>query len=136
MRLNDVQLVLRGPKCNKTISTTPLHHHKPEPLLQSRMDPRFHVFYVKFGRLRNDSHQPRQPFSNLLWSSAAVAFCLTCCAFRSSLLHTSVGTSGYLNYCFLSISSNQSGHSPLTSTRHFHPQICFSYLFQNILCKP
>ncbi len=37
-------------------------------------------------------------------------------------------TSGYLSYCCLSIISNQSVHSPLTSKRHLS-------LFQTILCK-
>jgi len=69
-------------------------------------------------------------------SSAAVALLLqgsTCCVFRDALQQISVGTSGYLSYCCLSISSNQSSHSPLTSginktfsptellfTRYFH----------------
>ncbi len=48
-RLNNAQLVLRGPKCAKKISPTPLHHHhQPEPLRQGRMDPCFHVLYAKF----------------------------------------------------------------------------------------
>ncbi len=43
-RLNDAQLVQRGPKCAKKISPTSLHqHHQPEPLRQGRMDPCFHV---------------------------------------------------------------------------------------------
>ncbi len=53
-----------------------------------------------------------------VWSSAAVAHLLqgsTCCAFRDSILHTLVVTSDYLSYCCLSIISNQSAHSPLTS---------------------
>ncbi len=53
-----------------------------------------------------------------MWSSAAVAHLLqdsTCCAFRNGILHILVVTSGYLSYCFLSIISNQSAHSPLTS---------------------
>ncbi len=53
-----------------------------------------------------------------MWSSAAVAHLLqgsTCCAFRDGILHTLVVTSGYLSYCCLSIISNQSAHSPLTS---------------------
>ncbi len=53
-----------------------------------------------------------------MWSSAAVAHLLqslTCCVFRESILHTLVVTSGYLSYCCLSIISNQSAHSPLTS---------------------
>ena len=39
----------------------------------------------------------------------------TCCAFRDGILHTLVVTSGYLSYCCLSIISNHSAHSPLTS---------------------
>ncbi len=53
-----------------------------------------------------------------MWSSAAVAHLLqgsTCCAFRDGILHTLVVTSDYLSYCCLSIISNQSAHSPLTS---------------------
>ncbi len=53
-----------------------------------------------------------------MWSSAAAAHLLqgsTCCAFRDGILHTLVVTSGYLSYCCLSIISNQSAHSPLTS---------------------
>ncbi len=53
-----------------------------------------------------------------MWSSAAVAHLLqgsTCSAFRDGILHTLVVMSGYLSYCCLSIISNQSAHSPLTS---------------------
>ncbi len=53
-----------------------------------------------------------------MWSSAAGAHLLqgsTCCAFRDGVLHHLVVTRGYLSYCFLSIISNQSVHSPLTS---------------------
>ncbi len=47
--LNDAQLVIRGPKCAKKISHTPLHHHhQPEPLRQGRMDPCFHILYAIF----------------------------------------------------------------------------------------
>ncbi len=42
--LNNAQLVLRGSKCPKKISPTPLHHHQPEPLRQGRMDPCFMFF--------------------------------------------------------------------------------------------
>ncbi len=49
-----------------------------------------------------------------MWSSAAVQGS-TCCVFRDGILHTLVVTSGYLSYCCLSIISNQSGQSPLTS---------------------
>lgn len=45
----------------------------------------------------------------------------TCCAFRDALLHSSVVTGGYLSYCGLSISSNQSDHSPLTSAINKRP---------------
>ncbi len=58
--------------------------------------------------------QERHP----VWSSAAVVHLLqgsTCCVFRDGILYTLVVTSGYLSYCCLSIISNQSVHSPLTS---------------------
>ncbi len=102
-----------------------------------------------------ETHQTRQRFSNLLlsnfcepvqivaklfpvlswqerhpvWSSTAVAHLLqgsTCCTFRDGILHTLIVMSGYLSYCCLSIISNQSAHSPLTSTRHFRPHNCRS----------
>ncbi len=60
------------------------------------------------------SWQERHP----VWSSAAEAHLLqgsTCCAFRDVIRHILVVTSGYLSYCCLSIISNQSAHSPLTS---------------------
>ncbi len=53
-----------------------------------------------------------------VWSSAAVAHLLQgsmCCVFRDGILQILVVTSGYLSYCCLSIISNQSVHSPLTS---------------------
>ncbi len=53
-----------------------------------------------------------------MWSSAAGVHLLlgsTCCVFRDGILHTLVVTSGYLSYCCLSIISNQSVYSPLTS---------------------
>ncbi len=53
-----------------------------------------------------------------MWSSAAGAHLLQgsmCCVFRDGILHTLVVTSGDLSYCCLSIISNQSAHSPLTS---------------------
>ncbi len=53
-----------------------------------------------------------------VWSSAAVSHLLqgsTCCVFRDDILYTLVVTSGYFSYCCLSIISNQSVHSPLTS---------------------
>ncbi len=53
-----------------------------------------------------------------VWSSAAGVHLLqgsTCCVFRDGILQILVVTSGYLSYCCLSIISNQSVHSPLTS---------------------
>ncbi len=76
------------------------------PILVSRCE-----LYPPFPGL---SWQERHP----VWSSAAVAHLLqvsTYCAFRDGILHTLVVTSGYLSYCCLSIISNQSAHSPLTS---------------------
>ncbi len=118
--LNDTQLVLKGPKCAKKISPTPLHpHHQPEPLRQGRMDPCFHVLYAiclweMYPPCPVLIWQERHP----VWSSAAGAHLLqgsTCCVFRDGILQTLVVTSGYLSYCCLSIISNQSAHSPLTS---------------------
>ncbi len=74
-RLNDAQLVLRGLKCAKKVSPTPLHHHhQSEPLRQGRMDPCFHVIYAKFWpyhlnvAAEIETHQTRHHFSNLLLS--------------------------------------------------------------------
>ncbi len=53
-----------------------------------------------------------------VWSSAAGVHLLQgsmCCVFRDGILQILVVTSGYLSYCCLSIISNQSVHSPLTS---------------------
>ncbi len=53
-----------------------------------------------------------------VWSSAAGAHLLQgsmCCVFRDGVLQILVVTSGYLSYCCLTIISNQSVHSPLTS---------------------
>ena len=60
------------------------------------------------------------------WSSAVVAYPLRgllCCVFRDALLHTTVVMCGYLNYCHLPVSFDQSGPSPLTSliNKHFCP---------------
>ncbi len=53
-----------------------------------------------------------------MWSSAAGVHLLQgsmCCVFRDGILQILVVTSGYLSYCCLSIITNQSVHSPLTS---------------------
>ncbi len=78
-----------------------------------------------------------------MWSSAAVAHLLqgtTCFAFRDGILHTLFVTSGYLSYCCLSIISNHSVYSPLTSdiNKAFSStQLLLSgYFFYSILCKP
>ncbi len=74
------------------------------------------------------SWQERHP----VWSSAAGAHLLQgsmCCVFRDGVLYTLVVTSRYLSYCCLSVNSNQSAHSPLTSTRHFHPHLTGYFLF-------
>ncbi len=58
------------------------------------------------------------PERHPVWSSAAGAHLLqgsTCCVFRDGILQILVVMSGYLSYCYLSIISNQSVHSPLTS---------------------
>ncbi len=58
------------------------------------------------------------PERHPVWSSAAGAHLLqgsTCCVFRDGILQILVITSDYLSYCCLSIISNQSVHSPLTS---------------------
>ncbi len=90
-----------------------------------------------------ETHQTRQSFYNLLcpvfgdpvWivssvccsyltgAAPGVVFCCwshllqgsMCCVFRDGILQILVVTSGYLSYCCLSIISNQSVHSPLTS---------------------
>ncbi len=58
------------------------------------------------------------PERHPVWSSAAGAHLLqgsTCCVFRDCILHTLVVTSVYLSFCCLSIISNQSAHSHITS---------------------
>ena len=55
-----------------------------------------------------------------------------CCVFRDALLHTTVLMCGYLCYCHLPVSFDQSGPSPLTS-QDVSAQ-CF-FVFHTILCK-
>ncbi len=85
--VNNAQLVLRGPKCAKNISLTPLHHHhQPELLRQGRMDPCFHVLYAKFWpyhlnvAAEIETHQTRQRFSNLLLSNFGEPLVFCCCS--------------------------------------------------------
>ncbi len=93
----------------------------------------FTIFYCPILVSLCESYPPcavlSWPERHPVWSSAAGAHLLQgsmCCVFRDGILHTLVVTSGYLSYCCLSIISNQSAHSPLTSTRHFHPHNCRS----------
>ncbi len=161
-------IVLRGPKCAKQIS--PTHYTTTtslKPLRQGRMDPCFHVLYaecwpyhlnvaVEFSSDQATfflssivqfcepvwivasvpvlSWQERNP----VWSSAASGF--DCCAFRDGYSAYLGCNKCYLSYCCLSIISNQSAHSPLTSksTRHFVHTIAAHWifsLFRTILCK-
>ncbi len=74
-----------------------------------------------------------------MWSSAAVAHLLqgsTCCAFRDGILHALVIMSGYLSYSCLSIISNQSAHSPLTSDINKAFSSTQMPLTGYFLCKP
>ncbi len=140
--LNDVQLVLKGQKCAKKISPTPLHHHhQPEPLRQDRMEPCFHVLYAKFWpyiwmfQQKSRLNLLLSGFGESVWivssvccsyltgAALGVVFCCwspsasgfdVLCVQRC-ILQILVVTSGYLSYCCLSIISNQSVHSPLTS---------------------
>ncbi len=91
----DAQLVLRGPKCAKKISPTPLHHHQPEPLRQGRMDPCFHVLYAKFwpnhlnvSRNRDSSDQAT------FFQSSIIQFWWACanCSLRFLFLADRSGT--------------------------------------------
>ncbi len=82
----------------------------------------FPIFYCPILVILCELYPPLSVLSwqeqHPVWSSAAVVHLLQgsmCCAFRDGLLHTLVVTSGYLSYCCLSIISNQSAHSPLTS---------------------
>ncbi len=83
---------------------------------------RFPIFYCPILVSRCKLYPPCPVLSwqeqHPVWSSATVAHLLQgsmCCAFRDGILHTLVVTSGYLSYYCLSIISNQSAHSPLTS---------------------
>ncbi len=91
------QLVLRGPKCAKKISPTPLHHHQQlEPLRQGWIDPCFHVLYAKFWphhlnvAAKIETHQTRQRF----FQSSIVQFWWACvnCGLRFLLLADRSGT--------------------------------------------
>ncbi len=131
--------------CSKKISPTPLHHpHQPEHwdkagrihaswleiltvwisqqksrLIRPDIFPIFYCLILLslcelYPPFPDISWQERHP----VWSSSAVVHLLqgsTCCVFRDGIRHTLVVTSGYLSYCYLSIISNQSAHSPLTS---------------------
>lgn len=67
---------IKGSKvCQENITYTPTllhHHHLPEPLIQGRMNPSFHVVYANLWPYCSnitteiEIHQIRQCFSNLL----------------------------------------------------------------------
>lgn len=46
--LKNAQLVIKGPKCTKNISPPTLQQHRPELLIQGRVDPVFADVYTKF----------------------------------------------------------------------------------------
>ena len=57
-----------------------------------------------------------RPIFFLTYCSSAATYPLrglVRCVFRDALLHTTVAMSGYLHYCYLPVSFDQSGHSPV-----------------------
>ncbi len=82
----------------------------------------FTIFYCQIMLILCELYPPCAvliwPERHPVWSSAAGAHLLQgsmCCVFRDGILQILVVTSDYLSYCCLSIISNQSVHSPLTS---------------------
>ena len=135
-------MVLTGQTCAKNTFPTPSHHrHQPE----GRMRPRNHAIGTKFWPFLMPEQKPRfiRPayvFSSLHLSSfgepvptGVSAFCswltevkpdvVFCCCSPSAHMFCFLRCfsnqqnvqSGYLSYRRLSVSSNQSGYSPLTS---------------------
>ncbi len=116
----------------------PLRQGRMDPCFHLRQ-----ILTLHLNAAEIKTHQTRQRFYNLLLSSfgesvwivssvccsyltgaaPGVVFCcwspsasgFRCCVFRDGILQILVVTSGYLSYCCLSIISNQSVHSPLTS---------------------
>ncbi len=131
--------------CQENIPTPLHHHQQPEPLRQGMIDPCFHVCikFWPYIWMSQQKSRPGNVFTifycpvlvilcelyppcavliwqerHPVWSSAAGAHLLQgsmCCVFRDGILQILVVTSDYLSYCCLSIISNQSAHSPLTS---------------------
>lgn len=132
------QLVLRGPTCaKKNIS---------QPIAPAVWTGCFRVVYVKFWPQqccrRNRDSSDESTFSHLLMSQpmwiCSLGFLLLdhllhlmFCKFRDAILNTKSETSHYLS---LPDSSKQSGHSPLTPRKTFHPgNHCSLNLF---FCRP
>ncbi len=141
-RLNDAQLVLMDPKCAKKISPAPppaawtVETRQDGSMLSCSLRQILTLPSECCSRNRDSSDQATFFQSSIVqfwWSgvncSLRVLFLsdrsgtrcgllllgLTCCVFRDGVLQMLVVTSGYLSYCCLSIISNQSVHSPLTS---------------------
>ncbi len=105
----------KSPKCAKKISPTPLHQHQqPEPLRQGRMIHAF-MFFTPNSDPTSECGSRNQDSSDQVMFFFRVLQGSMCCVFRDGILQILVVTSGYLSYCCLSIISNQSVHSPLTS---------------------
>lgn len=152
-----VQSMLNSYEGTKKISPSTLQHQQqPEPLIQPKTDPCFHVVTPNShltGTAEIATRETSQRFSNLLlssfvenlWISAwlscsgltGVAPCVASCCCRPSslrfwnaLLHSLVVTS----VAFLSsVTSLSILLSPLTSTRHFHPHNCCSLNIYSLL---
>ncbi len=132
--INYDQLVLKGPKCAKNISTTPLHHQQPEPLRQGRMDPCFRVLYAKFWpyhlnvAAEIETHQTRQCFYNLLLSSFVDPVWIVssvCCSYLT-------GAAPGVVFCCWSPSA--SGFDVLCVQRRYSAYLgCNEWLFELLL---
>ncbi len=139
--LNYAKLVLRGSKCAKKISPTPLHHHQqPEPLRQGRMDPCFHVLYVKFWpyhlnfAAEIETHQTRQHFYNLLLSNIFWWACVNCSLHFLFLADRMCQLSVKPGVFFCCCSPSASGFDVLCIQRWYSAYLgCNKWLFELLL---